>query len=57
MVKLGSAYADIMRVEFVERFATPAAIPPALRQRYVMLAQRNQALFAAADALGWEASD
>jgi len=57
MVRLGSAYAEVMRAEFVERFALPSAIPPGLRQRYLLLAQRNQALFAAADALGWEASN
>ena len=56
MLKLGSAYAALMRIEFVERFATPAAIPSDLRQRYLTLAQRNQTLFAAAEALGWEAA-
>lgn len=54
MVKLGTAYAELMRVEFIERFPTPAMLPPALRQRYAMFAQRNQLAFQAAEALGWE---
>ena len=54
LVKLGSAYGELMRVEFLERFPTPAAIPPALRQRYMMLVQANQRAFEAAEALGWE---
>ena len=29
-------------------------IPPPLRTRYAMLAQRNQQLFQAAESLGWE---
>jgi hypothetical protein len=53
-VKLGTAYAELMRVEFLERFPTLATIPPALRQRYMMLAQQNQLAFEAAEALGWE---
>lgn len=54
MVHVGSAHAQIMNAEFVERYPSPALIPPALRGRYVMLAQRNQQLFQAAEALGWE---
>lgn len=54
LVKLGTAYAELMRIEFFERFPTPAMLPPALRQRYAMLAQRNQRAFQAAEALGWE---
>lgn len=54
LVKLGTAYAELMRIEFIERFPTPALIPPPLRLRYMMLAQRNQASFQAAEALGWE---
>jgi regulator of sirC expression with transglutaminase-like and TPR domain len=54
MVKLGTAYAELMRVEYLERFPTPAVIPPALRQRYMMLVQRNRLTFQMADALGWE---
>lgn len=56
MVKLGTAYAELMRIEFVERFPTPAMLPPVLRQRYMMFAQRNQLMFQAAEALGWEPS-
>ena len=54
LVKLGTVYAELMRIEFVERFPTPALIPSPLRQRYMLLAQRNQVLFQAAEALGWE---
>lgn len=56
LVKLGTAYAELMRVEFLERFPTPAAIPPALRGRYMTVAQGNQRAFEAAEALGWEPS-
>lgn len=54
MVKLGTAYAELMKVEFVERYPIPALIPPGLRSRYTLLAQRNQRAFQAAEALGWE---
>lgn len=54
MVKLGSVYAELMRTEFVERYPNPALIPPPMRARYAMLAQRNQQMFQAAEALGWE---
>ncbi len=54
LVKLGTAYAELMRVEYLERFPTPAMMPPDLRQRYVLFAQRNQLAFQRAEALGWE---
>jgi hypothetical protein len=54
LVKLGTAYAELMRVEFLERFPTPAMLPPALRQRYMLFAPRNQLAFQGAEALGWE---
>jgi regulator of sirC expression with transglutaminase-like and TPR domain len=54
LVKLGTAYAELLRVEFLERFPTPALIPSALRPRYLMLAQRNRLIFQTAEALGWE---
>lgn len=56
LAKLGSAYGEVMRVEFQDRFATAAAIPPALRGRYMMLARANQRAFQAAEALGWQPS-
>lgn len=49
----GSAYGELMRTEFVERFPTPAAIPPSLRPRYQMLATQNAADFQQAEAWGW----
>lgn len=54
MVHVGSADAELMRTEFVERYPDPALIPPAMRARYAMLAQRNRQMFQAAEALGWE---
>lgn len=54
MIKLGTAYAELLRSEFVERFPTPAAIPAALRERYATLVQGNRRAFQAAEALGWE---
>jgi regulator of sirC expression with transglutaminase-like and TPR domain len=53
-VKLGSAYAELLRVEFIERFPPPAPVPPDLRERFLLLARRNQLAFQAAEALGWE---
>ena len=49
----GSAYGELMRIEFVERFPSPAAIPPSLRPRYQMLAKKNAAAFQQAEAWGW----
>ena len=54
MVTLAHAYGQLMNAEFVERYPIPAQIPPALRIRYAMLARRNQQMFQAAEALGWE---
>jgi len=55
MVKFGTAYAELMRVEYHERFPTPAMLPPGLRQRYAIFARQNERAFQAAEALGWEA--
>jgi regulator of sirC expression with transglutaminase-like and TPR domain len=55
-VKLGTACAELMRVDFIERFQIPGAMPPALRGRVMTLAQCNQEAFNAAEALGWEAA-
>jgi hypothetical protein len=54
MVKLGSAYGEMMRAEFIERFPNRQAVPPSLQPRYAMLAERNRSAFQAAEALGWE---
>jgi regulator of sirC expression with transglutaminase-like and TPR domain len=54
MVQVGTAYGQLMNTEFVELYPIPALIPPALRMRYAMLAQRNQQMFQTAEALGWE---
>jgi regulator of sirC expression with transglutaminase-like and TPR domain len=57
MVKLGSAYGELLRIEFVERFPNPALIPPPLRPRLLMLGRANRAAFQAAEALGWAPPD
>lgn len=49
----GSAYGELLRTEFVERYPTPAQIPPALRPRYQLLASQNAAAFQQAEAWGW----
>ena len=54
MVKQGSVCAELVRVEFTDKYRTPALIPPQLRARYLMLMQRNRSTFEAAEALGWE---
>jgi hypothetical protein len=54
LVKLGSAYGELMRVEVADRFPNLNALPPALRQRYLWLAEGNRRAFQAATALGWE---
>ena len=54
MVKRGTTYGDLLRTEFVQRYATPTDVPVDLRSRYQMLAMRNAQDFARAEALGWE---
>lgn len=49
----GSAYGELLRTEFLERFPTPAAIPADLQPRYQMLSSRNAAAFQQAEAWGW----
>lgn len=49
----GSAYGELLRTEFVERYPTPAQIPPTLRPRYQLLASQNAAAFQQAEAWGW----
>jgi len=54
LVKVGTAYAELMRIEFLERFPPPAPVPAALQQRFLFLARQNQRTFETAEALGWE---
>jgi regulator of sirC expression with transglutaminase-like and TPR domain len=54
LVKQGTAYAHLLEVEFYEKYRSPTLIPAALRPRYAMLCEKNEVLFAAAEALGWE---
>lgn len=53
MVKRGSAFAHIMQAEFLNKFPSPASIPPNLRSRYLMLAESNRRAFEDAERLGW----
>lgn len=53
MLSRGSAYGELLRTEFAERFPTPQSIPDSLRPRFQMLASQNAAAFAQAEAWGW----
>lgn len=57
MVKRGTAFGELLRAEFTDRYATPADVPAALRPRYAMLARENERAFHDAEALGWTAND
>ena len=54
IVKLGTAYAELMRTEFIDRYPPPARVPASLQQRFLFLAQRNEQAFQTAEALGWQ---
>ena len=54
LVKLGSAYGELMHVEIADRFPNLNALPPALRQQYLWLAEGNRRAFQAVETLGWE---
>ena len=54
MARKASAFAALMKVEFVDKYANPALIPPTSRSRYGYLAYQNRKAFADAEALGWE---
>jgi regulator of sirC expression with transglutaminase-like and TPR domain len=56
LVKKGSAIARLMQAEFKDRYASPAAVPAALRARYTALAKANVQAFRDAEALGWQES-
>lgn len=53
MLSRGSAYGELLRAEFVERFPNPQTIPDSLRPRFQMFASQNAAAFAQAEAWGW----
>lgn len=55
MVKAGTICGSLIQTEFKDRYPDPAFIPTPLIARCAMLAERNRAMFAAAEALGWEA--
>ena len=54
MVKKGTAFGHILQAEFLNRYPSPASIPPGLRSRYLMLADLNRRAFEDAERLGWE---
>lgn len=53
LVKLGSAYYNLLRTEFIERYPSSAAVPQHLHARYRFLSAQNQAAFRQAEAMGW----
>jgi regulator of sirC expression with transglutaminase-like and TPR domain len=53
MVKRGSAIGELIRVEFTDRYPSPASIPSTLRARYQQLVELNRDAFRHAEALGW----
>lgn len=56
MVRKGSVIAAMMQAEFIDKYPSPALIPPDLRPRYLALATANKKLFEEAENLGWEPS-
>lgn len=54
MLKKGTACGMMIQAEFLDKFPTPASIPPALRPRYLMLADLNRRAFEEAESLGWQ---
>lgn len=54
MAKKGTAIGQMMKVEFFDKYPTPALVPVNLRKRYAALAAANQKAFADAETLGWE---
>jgi regulator of sirC expression with transglutaminase-like and TPR domain len=57
MVKRGAAFGSMMQAEFLNRFTSPASIPPGLQSRYRMLADLNRRAFEDAERLGWQPTD
>lgn len=50
----GTAYGWLIQTEFAAKYPMPFLIPEPARSRYRLLCIRNEALFARAEALGWE---
>ena len=57
LVAGGSAHGQMFNEEFADRFANPLSIPQHLHTRRLMLMERNNSLFTAAEHLGWEPAD
>ena len=57
LVCAGSAYGHMLKAEFEDKYPVPFLIPQRLHARRLMLMERNNSLFAAAEQLGWEPSD
>ena len=53
LVKRGHAYAELLRIECIERFPSRNAMPPTVQARCDTLERRNGADFEKAEAMGW----
>lgn len=54
LTNLGTACANILRAEFLDKYRSVFLIPVPLRARYSLLLHKNHEAFAKAEALGWE---
>lgn len=54
LVAQASAYGALLHAEFGEKHPDPHLVPEPLRLRRLMLIERNNSLFQAAERLGWE---
>ena len=53
ILKQGSAYYDLVRTEFIERYPNSNAVPADLRDRFNYLGNQNRVMFQQAETLGW----
>jgi regulator of sirC expression with transglutaminase-like and TPR domain len=53
MVTLGTACSHLLQIGFKDKYPTPDRAPREAQARALVLARRNEALFAEAEALGW----
>lgn len=54
MVTQASSYGRLIQNEFASKYPVPFLIPEPGRSRYLFMSAMNEALFARAEALGWE---
>ena len=57
MLNQSAAYRDLMKLEFVGKFRSPADIPLAFRMRYLYLGRNMDLWREKAEALGWRMAD